>query len=191
MCQIPIKITLLIDTNHVWFVVHSTKVLCHSSFKEGFDDRKCIPKSTSHGSFGVHTKYTRHSYTPNLSRSPQHFHRPGEKSTQKSKRSQSSYHLRKDMNLPLLTSASLFYHLPLSPLPPQLLLPLLSWNNKQDWCFLPLYSLTTKTHAPLPLYVTTFSLTPKVRTPALLHPFSASLPPSSGIALPAVTFYIS
>ncbi|XP_037611946.1 actin-binding LIM protein 1-like isoform X1 [Sebastes umbrosus] len=47
------------------------------STEEGFDDRKCIPKSTSHGSFGVHTKYTRHSYTPNVSRSPQHFHRPG------------------------------------------------------------------------------------------------------------------
>uniref|UniRef100_A0A8C5GQJ2 Actin binding LIM protein 1b n=1 Tax=Gouania willdenowi TaxID=441366 RepID=A0A8C5GQJ2_GOUWI len=34
-----------------------------------------IPKSTSHGSLGAHN---RHSYTPSLSRSPQHFHRPGE-----------------------------------------------------------------------------------------------------------------
>ncbi|XP_008303330.1 actin-binding LIM protein 1-like isoform X2 [Stegastes partitus] len=36
-----------------------------------------IPKSRSHGSFGVHALYNRHSYTPTLSRSPQHFHRPG------------------------------------------------------------------------------------------------------------------
>ncbi|XP_008301495.1 actin-binding LIM protein 1-like isoform X5 [Stegastes partitus] len=37
-----------------------------------------IPKSRSHGSFGVHALYNRHSYTPTLSRSPQHFHRPDE-----------------------------------------------------------------------------------------------------------------
>ncbi|XP_054860632.1 actin-binding LIM protein 1-like isoform X7 [Amphiprion ocellaris] len=36
-----------------------------------------IPKSRSHGCFGVHAIYNRHSYTPTLSRSPQHFHRPG------------------------------------------------------------------------------------------------------------------
>ncbi|XP_054454368.1 actin-binding LIM protein 1-like [Anoplopoma fimbria] len=45
--------------------------------EEGFEDRKYIPKSTSHGTFGVHTINNRHSYTPTLSRSPQHFHRPG------------------------------------------------------------------------------------------------------------------
>ncbi|CAJ1080900.1 actin-binding LIM protein 1-like [Xyrichtys novacula] len=52
---------------------------------EGTEDsleiRKYIPKSTSHGSFGVHGAYNRHSYTPTLSRSPQHFHMPGMKSS--------------------------------------------------------------------------------------------------------------
>ncbi|XP_051274360.1 actin-binding LIM protein 1-like isoform X4 [Dicentrarchus labrax] len=42
--------------------------------EESFEMRKCVPKSTSHG---VHLTYNRHSYTPTLSRSPQHFHRPG------------------------------------------------------------------------------------------------------------------
>ncbi|XP_068162120.1 actin-binding LIM protein 1-like isoform X3 [Antennarius striatus] len=42
------------------------------------EGRQCIPKSTSHDSFGVHAMYNRHSYTPSLSRSPQHFHRPDE-----------------------------------------------------------------------------------------------------------------
>ncbi|XP_037134401.1 actin-binding LIM protein 1-like isoform X3 [Syngnathus acus] len=41
--------------------------------EEGYELRKCIPKSASHGSFGVRS-YSRHSYTP--TRSPQHFHRP-------------------------------------------------------------------------------------------------------------------
>ncbi|XP_018537353.1 actin-binding LIM protein 1 isoform X6 [Lates calcarifer] len=45
------------------------------STEESFEMRKCIPKSTSHGSF--HAGYNRHSYTPTLSKSPQHFHRPG------------------------------------------------------------------------------------------------------------------
>ncbi|XP_029954295.1 actin-binding LIM protein 1-like isoform X2 [Salarias fasciatus] len=45
--------------------------------EESFELRTRIPKSTSHGSFGVHTTYNRHSFTPTLSRSPQHFHRPG------------------------------------------------------------------------------------------------------------------
>ncbi|KAM7370916.1 hypothetical protein PAMP_010426 [Pampus punctatissimus] len=45
---------------------------------ESFEMRKCIPKSTSHGSFGVHALYNRHSYTPSLPRSPQHFHRPNQ-----------------------------------------------------------------------------------------------------------------
>uniref|UniRef100_A0A8D3ATC6 Actin-binding LIM protein 1-like n=1 Tax=Scophthalmus maximus TaxID=52904 RepID=A0A8D3ATC6_SCOMX len=48
--------------------------------EESLELRKCIPRSTSHGSFGVHAMYKRHSYTPTLSRSPQHFHRPGERS---------------------------------------------------------------------------------------------------------------
>ncbi|XP_035468542.2 actin-binding LIM protein 1-like isoform X4 [Scophthalmus maximus] len=46
--------------------------------EESLELRKCIPRSTSHGSFGVHAMYKRHSYTPTLSRSPQHFHRPDE-----------------------------------------------------------------------------------------------------------------
>ncbi|XP_035521741.1 actin-binding LIM protein 1-like isoform X7 [Morone saxatilis] len=43
--------------------------------EESFEMRKCVPKSRSHG---VHLTYNRHSYTPTLSRSPQHFHRPDE-----------------------------------------------------------------------------------------------------------------
>ncbi|XP_061823641.1 actin-binding LIM protein 1-like isoform X4 [Nerophis lumbriciformis] len=42
--------------------------------EESFEMRKSIPKSASHGSFGVQS-YSHHSYTP--TRSPQHFHRPG------------------------------------------------------------------------------------------------------------------
>ncbi|XP_039991287.1 actin-binding LIM protein 1-like isoform X3 [Xiphias gladius] len=45
--------------------------------EESFELRKCIPKSRSHGSFGVQAMYNRHSYIPTLSKSPQHFHRPG------------------------------------------------------------------------------------------------------------------
>ncbi|XP_065805841.1 actin-binding LIM protein 1 isoform X9 [Labrus bergylta] len=44
---------------------------------DNLEIRKYIPQSTSHGSFGV-GMHTRHSYTPTLSRSPQHFHRPDE-----------------------------------------------------------------------------------------------------------------
>ncbi|XP_044034458.1 actin-binding LIM protein 1-like isoform X6 [Siniperca chuatsi] len=46
--------------------------------EESFEVRKYIPKSTSHRSFGVHAMLNRHSYTPTLSRSPRHFHRPDE-----------------------------------------------------------------------------------------------------------------
>ncbi|KAM9837964.1 actin-binding LIM protein 1-like [Aulostomus maculatus] len=46
--------------------------------EESFEMRKCIPKSASHGSFGAPGLFHRHSYTPTLSRSPQHFHRPDE-----------------------------------------------------------------------------------------------------------------
>ncbi|XP_068439073.1 actin-binding LIM protein 1-like isoform X5 [Clinocottus analis] len=48
------------------------------NIEESFEVRNRIPKSPSHASFGVHTIYNRHSYTPTLSRSPQHFHRPDE-----------------------------------------------------------------------------------------------------------------
>ncbi|XP_037836767.1 actin-binding LIM protein 1 isoform X13 [Kryptolebias marmoratus] len=51
------------------------RTICSS--KEGFEMRTRMPKSTSHGSFGGQTMSYRHSYTPTLSRSPQHFHRPG------------------------------------------------------------------------------------------------------------------
>ncbi|XP_075890558.1 actin-binding LIM protein 1-like isoform X1 [Nelusetta ayraudi] len=46
------------------------------STEDSLDGRKTIPKSTSHGSFGMHAMYNRHSYSPSVSRSPQHFHRP-------------------------------------------------------------------------------------------------------------------
>ncbi|XP_071763414.1 actin-binding LIM protein 1-like [Centroberyx gerrardi] len=35
-----------------------------------------IPRSASHGSYGFRALYNHHSYTPTVSRSPQHFHRP-------------------------------------------------------------------------------------------------------------------
>ncbi|XP_041671648.1 actin-binding LIM protein 1-like isoform X6 [Cheilinus undulatus] len=46
--------------------------------EESLEMRTYIPKSTSHGSFVAQAMYNRHSYTPTLSRSPQHFHRPEE-----------------------------------------------------------------------------------------------------------------
>ncbi|XP_069011866.1 actin-binding LIM protein 1-like [Embiotoca jacksoni] len=45
--------------------------------EESFEMRTSVPKSTNHGTFGVHSPYHRHSYIPTLPRSPQHFHRPG------------------------------------------------------------------------------------------------------------------
>ncbi|XP_029383237.1 actin-binding LIM protein 1-like [Echeneis naucrates] len=45
--------------------------------EESFEMRKSIPKSPSHGSFGVHAMYSRRSYNATVPRSPQHFHRPG------------------------------------------------------------------------------------------------------------------
>ncbi|XP_063749808.1 actin-binding LIM protein 1-like isoform X3 [Eleginops maclovinus] len=45
--------------------------------EESFEIKKSIPASASQGSFGVQSLHNRHSYTPSLSRSPQHFHRPG------------------------------------------------------------------------------------------------------------------
>ncbi|XP_046903171.1 actin-binding LIM protein 1 [Hypomesus transpacificus] len=38
---------------------------------------RIMQRSTSQGSIGSPTDYNRHNYTPTLSRSPQHFHRPG------------------------------------------------------------------------------------------------------------------
>ncbi|KAM9425870.1 actin-binding LIM protein 1-like [Pholidichthys leucotaenia] len=48
----------------------------YESTEESSGMRTCVPKSRSQGSFGVHSTYHRHSYTPTQSRSPQHFHRP-------------------------------------------------------------------------------------------------------------------
>ncbi|XP_028287484.1 actin-binding LIM protein 1-like isoform X3 [Parambassis ranga] len=45
--------------------------------EESLEMRTSIPKSSTHGLFGVNSTYSRHSYTPTLSRSPKHFHRPG------------------------------------------------------------------------------------------------------------------
>ncbi|XP_032431248.1 actin-binding LIM protein 1-like isoform X5 [Xiphophorus hellerii] len=44
--------------------------------EESFATRPCVPKSSSDGPFGGQTMWCRHSYSPALSRSPQHFHRP-------------------------------------------------------------------------------------------------------------------
>ncbi|XP_038592234.1 actin-binding LIM protein 1-like isoform X2 [Micropterus salmoides] len=49
--------------------------------QESFEVRMRTPTSTSYGSTGVNATLNRHSYTPTLSRSPQHFHRPGLKLT--------------------------------------------------------------------------------------------------------------
>ncbi|XP_070401658.1 actin-binding LIM protein 1 isoform X3 [Nothobranchius furzeri] len=46
--------------------------------EESFEFRTCVPKSPSHGSFVGPVTSHRHSYTPSLSRSPQHFHRPAD-----------------------------------------------------------------------------------------------------------------
>ncbi|XP_059181289.1 actin-binding LIM protein 1-like isoform X1 [Centropristis striata] len=54
--------------------------------EESYEVRKRIPKSTSHGYFGVHATYNRHSYTPTLPRSPQHFHRPADEGVNMYKR---------------------------------------------------------------------------------------------------------
>ncbi|KAF7204623.1 transcript variant X2 [Nothobranchius furzeri] len=54
-------------------VMAADALVCH----ESFEFRTCVPKSPSHGSFVGPVTSHRHSYTPSLSRSPQHFHRPG------------------------------------------------------------------------------------------------------------------
>lgn len=132
----------------MFFFFYSSLV---SLWKESFDGRKCIPKSTSHGSFGVNTMYSRHSYTPSLSRSPQHFHRPGE---------------RRAKNLRFFYFSELC---PVSPTPVPF--DLLSVDHEQDWCSLLLYPLKTKTPVPLPLSVTLSSLTNKVREATVPQPF--------------------
>lgn len=54
------------------------------------------------------------------------------------------------------------------------LLQFLPWDHEQGWCSLRLYPLKTKTAVPLPLYVTLYSLTIKVRTLTPSHPFVLS-----------------
>lgn len=50
-----------------------------SCFYQGYYEmrERILHRSTSQGSIGSPI-YSRHNYTPTLSRSPQHFHRPGE-----------------------------------------------------------------------------------------------------------------
>ncbi|XP_034050079.1 actin-binding LIM protein 1-like isoform X4 [Thalassophryne amazonica] len=48
-----------------------------SQTTQSCDMKQHIPESKSHGSFGFHGMHNRHSYTPPVSKSPQHFHRPG------------------------------------------------------------------------------------------------------------------
>lgn len=125
-----------------------------SLWKESFDGRKRIPKSTSHGSFGVNAMYSRHSYTPSLSRSPQHFHRPGERRAKK---------------------WSVFFRATVSCFTKfSCLLDLLPVDHEQGWCSLLLYPLKTKTPVPLPLSVTLSSLTNKVRALMLLTLLSSA-----------------
>lgn len=53
------------------------------------------------------------------------------------------------------------------------LLHFLWWDHEQAWRSLRLYPLKTKTPVPLPLYVTLFSLSKKVRTLTPLSPSPA------------------
>ncbi|KAM8837778.1 actin-binding LIM protein 1-like isoform 4-T4 [Spinachia spinachia] len=45
--------------------------------QESFEDKHCTPTPRRRASSGVQGTHGRHNYTPNVSRSPQHFHRPG------------------------------------------------------------------------------------------------------------------
>ncbi|XP_028845675.1 actin-binding LIM protein 1 isoform X38 [Denticeps clupeoides] len=58
--------------------IYSPRTLSPTPSAEGCYDMRdrIIQRSTSQGSIGSPV-YSRHSYTPSLSRSPQHFHRPG------------------------------------------------------------------------------------------------------------------
>lgn len=53
-------------------------LLVNASVLQGYQDvrDRMIHRSTSQGSINSPV-YSRHSYTPTMSRSPQHFHRPG------------------------------------------------------------------------------------------------------------------
>lgn len=53
-------------------------LLVNASILQGYQDvrDRMIHRSTSQGSINSPV-YSRHSYTPTMSRSPQHFHRPG------------------------------------------------------------------------------------------------------------------
>lgn len=129
--------------------LYAFNTFLYSFFKESFEIRKRIPKSTSHGSFGVHAMYNRHSYTPSLPRSPQHFHRPGEKNAPRQ-----TISVRRDMNPPLFTFFPLcctahLYLLCLLNTSPQHSSCSFHWNNKQGWCSLLLYSLAPMKPAAL------------------------------------------
>lgn len=60
---------------HFYFVMNSILI---ASVLQGYQDirDRMIHRSTSQGSINSPV-YSRHSYTPTMSRSPQHFHRPG------------------------------------------------------------------------------------------------------------------
>ncbi|KAL8187307.1 UNVERIFIED_CONTAM: Actin-binding LIM protein 1 [Gekko kuhli] len=67
----------------------SPRTLSPTPSAEGYQDfrDRMIHRSTSQGSIGSPV-YSRHSYTPTMSRSPQHFHRPGRLKGQKVGREQ-------------------------------------------------------------------------------------------------------
>uniref|UniRef100_A0AAX7SUZ4 Actin binding LIM protein 1b n=1 Tax=Astatotilapia calliptera TaxID=8154 RepID=A0AAX7SUZ4_ASTCA len=75
--EYPDMISYNLPFKSIYFHVEFQLALFSSS-QESFEIRTRVPKSKSQGPFGLHTMYHRHSYTPTSSRSPQHFHRPGE-----------------------------------------------------------------------------------------------------------------
>ncbi|XP_041920747.1 actin-binding LIM protein 1a isoform X5 [Alosa sapidissima] len=64
----------------------SSRTMSPTPSAEGYYDlrERIIQRSTSQGSIGSPV-FNRHSYTPTLSRSPQHFHRPGSEGRRKSR----------------------------------------------------------------------------------------------------------
>lgn len=84
---------------YVYIFMHMCVCVCVQSF---YDMRgHILQRSTSQGSIGSPI-YNRHCYTPTMSRSPQHFHRPGEKRLLPST-GQLHYGYEKDFTLSLKT----------------------------------------------------------------------------------------
>nr|XP_033796463.1 actin-binding LIM protein 1 isoform X18 [Geotrypetes seraphini] len=67
--------TALEDRQEQQSLGESPRTLSPTPSAEGNQDGRVIHRSTSQGSIGSPV-YSRHNYTPTLSRSPQHFHRP-------------------------------------------------------------------------------------------------------------------